>query len=147
MAKSNSTVVSREAQPTPPPADALPGLKTVHESRPDPSKQVDPPAPRSREELREQASKFLESSTVKNAPLSEKREFLLEKGLTEKEIDVLMQELEMTEKEKEKEKGEEKKEKEKEKEKEKHEATTTLEEGKQKVSLFPHILSRMRNRN
>ncbi|CAZ84134.1 unnamed protein product [Tuber melanosporum] len=81
-------------------ADIPTDLKTIHESSPNPSKQLPLPGARTRKELREQAAKFLETSSVKNAPWEQKKEFLLEKGLTGNEIEALMEEMERVQKEK-----------------------------------------------
>lgn len=75
-------------------------LKTVHESPQNPAKLLPPPEARTREELREQAAKFLETSSVKNAPWEQKKEFLLEKGLTGEEIEALVEEMEKVQREK-----------------------------------------------
>lgn len=47
-----------------------------------------------REELLAQATKFLESAPIKNAPLKEKLEFLHTKGLTREETEALLAKLE-----------------------------------------------------
>jgi Pex14 N-terminal domain len=92
MANSDSSTAVAD-KPSEAPPNALPELKTVHESVPNPDKQLDPPPPKSREELLAQAEKFLETDTVKRAPDAEKREFLGAKGLTVEEIDALMTKL------------------------------------------------------
>ncbi|KAG0636655.1 peroxisomal membrane anchor protein conserved region-domain-containing protein [Tuber brumale] len=81
-------------------ADIPTDLKTIHESSPNPSKQLLLPEARTREELREQAAKFLETGSIKNAPWEQKKEFLLEKGLTGDEIEALVEETERVQKEK-----------------------------------------------
>ncbi|RPB01000.1 hypothetical protein L873DRAFT_1678386 [Choiromyces venosus 120613-1] len=89
-----------ETTTTPTPDVPNTDLKTIYESSPNPSKQLPPPEARTREELREQAAKFLETSSVKNAPWEQKKEFLLEKGLTGEEIEALVAEMERVQKEK-----------------------------------------------
>lgn len=73
-------------------------LKIVHESPEEAPVQRERErrnaSPMSREELLEQATKFLESSPIKNAPLKEKLEFLHTKGLTKAETEVLLARLE-----------------------------------------------------
>jgi len=90
--------------PTPPDttttADVPTDLKTIHESPQNPAKLLPPPEARTREELREQAAKFLETSSVKNAPWEQKKEFLLEKGLTGEEVEALAEEMERVQREK-----------------------------------------------
>jgi len=91
--------------PTPPDTtatgtDAPTDLKTVHESPQNPTKLLPPPEARTHDELREQAAKFLETSSVKNAPWEQKKEFLLEKGLTGEEIEALVEEMEKVQREK-----------------------------------------------
>ncbi|CUS13050.1 unnamed protein product [Tuber aestivum] len=84
--------------PTPTTTGVPADLKTIHESSPNQSKQLPPPEARTREELREQAAKFLEASSTKNAPWEQKKEFLLEKGLTGDEIEALVEEMETVQK-------------------------------------------------
>jgi len=90
--------------PTPPDTttttDVPTDLKTIHESPQNPAKLLPPPEARTREELREQAAKFLETSSVKNAPWEQKKEFLLEKGLTGEEVEALAEEMERVQREK-----------------------------------------------
>lgn len=71
-------------------------LKIVHESPGEGPTQRERRSdlPMSREELLEQATKFLESSPIKNAPLKEKLEFLHSKGLTKVETEALLAKLE-----------------------------------------------------
>lgn len=71
-------------------------LKIVHESPGEGPTQRERRSdlPISREELLEQATKFLESSPIKNAPLKEKLEFLHSKGLTKVETEALLAKLE-----------------------------------------------------
>lgn len=81
---------------TSPPARMIDDLKIVHESPEGASVQRERRnnSPVSREELLEQATKFLESSPIKNAPLKEKLEFLHTKGLTKDETEALLAKLE-----------------------------------------------------
>lgn len=71
-------------------------LKIVHESpeKAPIQRERRNDTPMSREELLEQATKFLESSPIKNAPLKEKLEFLHTKGLTKDEMEALLAKLE-----------------------------------------------------
>lgn len=84
---------------TPPPAKAakmIGDLKIVYESPGEAPKhrKQQHDLPMSREELLEQAAKFLESSPIKDAPLKEKLEFLHTKGLTKDETEALLARLE-----------------------------------------------------
>lgn len=85
-------------QTTPPGAQTVGNtdLKIVHTSPERPPKQKSQHADESqmsREELLEQAQKFLESAPIKNAPLKEKLEFLHTKGLTREETEALLAKL------------------------------------------------------
>lgn len=97
-ASDNSKTYSSSTSTTPPPPRAtrmIGDLKIVHESPEEASVQRERrnASPMSREELLEQATKFLESSPIKNAPLKEKLEFLRTKGLTKDETEALLAKL------------------------------------------------------
>lgn len=96
-ASDNSKTYSSSTSTTPPPdrpARMIGDLKIVHESPEEaPQRERRNASPVSREELLEQATKFLESSPIKNAPLKEKLEFLQMKGLTKDETEALLAKL------------------------------------------------------
>lgn len=83
--------------PAPVPDSDLPELKTVHSSPPPhdgpPTATISDDVPGNsleREKLLEQATIFLETAQVRNAPDDEKRAFLVNKGLTEEEVNAMM---------------------------------------------------------